>query len=279
MNLLSLFILPHIVSIQDWFRQNGILGLFPYLAILAAILLANRKKVQAEKTLSKKTPLPLLPLPAGLYLITPSLILYLYGGLADLDTVDLGVLEPNLDILHWNWSIKISAVIFLADLVCFILRSYPQKRPLFWQGMAQLGNLALLAFGYLLLERVLYPVSQEGLLTRVFLYLPMLAIAGFFHLASYLYFLVGLLDLIFPGAVREWRLNKEAREAAEAAAFDPEREKLERQLDSEERLLNALAGNGPITEEEALMAGRTDTRDYLTSRIYREQKRDKPGKK
>ena len=79
--------------------------------------------------------------------------------------------------------------------------------------------------------------------------------------------------------MREWRLNKEAREAAEAAAFDPEREKLERQLDSEERLLNALAGNGPITEEEALMAGRTDTRDYLTSRIYREQKRDKPGKK
>ena len=271
-NLLTFFVFPHTDAISAWLRQNGAGSVLVYLAILAAVIFANYKKVQAEKTLPKDNPLPLFPLPIGLYLVTPAIIMYLYDGMAELDKKHLGTLEPNLDILHWQWNIKIVAVIFLANLIRFILLSYPKKRPLFWQGMAHLGNIALLTFLYLLLERILYPM------TRVFFYLPMLAVSGFVQLYAYLYFLHGLIDLFFPGAVQAWRLEKEAQAAAEAVP-DPEREQLEHRLDSEERLLNALAGNGPLTEEEALLAGRSSTQDYVTSKIYRQQKLDKLGKK
>ena len=196
--------------------------------------------------------------------------------MADIDTEHMSRLTPDLDILHWNFAIKISCVLFVILVLKYFLPILRHKSPLGWTFLAFLLDLAALSFAYVLLERALYPISMEGLLTRVFIYIPMLVISGFFHLYAYIYFLYCLFEFFAPGAFREWRLTSEAAALAKARAdLDRGTAEMEKKLDAEERLLNALGGIGPYTEEEALSMGKISTEEYLPGKVYRDQKLNK----
>ena len=297
-DFLCLTVFPHTESIAAWFKANGLLGNAVYLAILLAVIFVNRKSVQTSKMLQgvvssvridrrgeteqfsgkvdgKEISIPVKSL-LGPLLIVPSIVLYIYDGMADIDTEHMSRLTPDLDILHWNFAIKISCVLFVILVLKYFLPILRHKSPLGWTFLAFLLDLAALSFAYVLLERALYPISMEGLLTRVFIYIPMLVISGFFHLYAYIYFLYCLFEFFAPGAFREWRLTSEAAALAKARAdLDRGTAEMEKKLDAEERLLNALGGIGPYTEEEALSMGKISTEEYLPGKVYRDQKLNK----
>lgn len=123
-----------------------------------------------------------------------------------------------------------------------------------------------------LLERAIYPVSSGGIFTTILVFLPMTLLPMLFHFYSYLFFLHGLLDFFFLGAIRSWRLAKEA-EASEM--MDGERQAIEEKLDAQERVFNALDGQGPFTDAEALGRGSLSTEEFVKGQMAREQELDK----
>ena len=294
-DLLCLLVFPHTEAITAWFRANGLLGNGIYLGILLLTVFVNRKAAQAIRILDRaEAPLRVthkgteeqitkavdgvnITLSAKAVIaplfIVPSIVMYIYDGMADISTERMSRLVPNLDVLHWDFAIKISCALLLIFLLRYFLPAILKKSPLGWIFLAGLMDLAALAFVWLLLERALYPLSSEGILSTILIYFPILIVSGFFHFYAYLFFLLCLLDFFSPGSVRAWRLSCEAAALAKSiAGEDPERRDLDKRLDDQERLLNVLDGTGPYTNEEALNLGKISTKEYLDGKVYRDMK-------
>ena len=294
-DLLCLLVFPHTEAIASWIKTNGLLGNGIYLGLLLVTILVNRRCARELKVLDEIASsaritrqgekedvavkvngasvfIPVNAIIAPL-LMVPSVVLYIYDGFANIDTKHMSQMTPNLDVLHWSFAIKISCVFLIIVLLRYLLPAISKGSPLGWVFLAGILDLAALAFVYLLLERALYPLV-DGLLTTVLLYFPMLIISGFFHFYAYIFFLVCLINFISPGAVRRWRLSNEAAAQAKVLA-GMDKADMEQRLDAEERILNALSGTGPYTDEEALARGSISTQEYLTGQIYREQKLNK----
>ena len=270
---IACLILPYREQIVRWCETDGKNQIPVYLGILVVVVLLNLKSHRVKKKLGDAAP-PTLMLPVVLYLIIPSLIIYIYDGLTMEKYMDR--LVPNLDIMSWNWTAKISLVMFLLHILKYFLPALWQRDPLYWVGAAHFGNVLVICFLYVLLERSLFPISHQGLSTTILLFIPMTLVPGFFHFYSYLAFLHGLIEFFAPGAIKAWRLQKEeeAREEALSGAAG-EREALEEALDSRERAFNALTGDGPYTDAEALARGKLSTNEYAARELLREEARDK----
>ncbi len=261
-------ILPYHEQIVRWCKTDG-KGQFPvYLGILLAVILLSIISHRVKKKQGNPE-MPLFKLPVTLYFLIPSLVMYIYDGL-DME-LHMGELVPNLDILGWRWNMKVTAVVFLILALKFFISVARQDGSFFWIAAAHFGKVVVFCFLYVLLERSIYPISYQGLSTTILLFIPMTLVPAFFHLFSYLSFL----NLFLPGTFRSLRLQKEEEAAQEA---DKEREALEKEMDDKERMFNALTGDGPYTDAEALGRGKLSTEEYVTRGILREQEIDKRNK-
>ncbi|MDE6622290.1 MAG: hypothetical protein K2K74_17730 [Lachnospiraceae bacterium] len=262
--------ISHTETISRWVKENTPAQnagyVFALFAVIVLNLLAARfRRAEAKGILEIALFSPgLQKLMIGFCLLVPALVLYTFNGMPGDNR--FATLSP-IPFSQWQWLSKLYLIAFLLSLAkCILLEGIVARNfPGVLRILAQLANVGVVAFIFVVLERPLQTVRS------FIIYLPLLVIEGFFQFYSYIFILYSAIDFFRPGAITATRKAREAQDLRNAGARAA-RAEYEQKLDGEERILNALSGHGPYTDDEALALGKESAGEYLTGRIRREQK-------